>query len=168
MKLPDPRTAGSKNPGATNILRLAGKLPAIVALLGDMLKGLIPVVLAKLCHVEGIMLGFVGFAAFVGHLYPIFFKFKGGKGVATFFGVTFGLSIPIGFALIITWLIVALLFRYSSLSALVAAITAPIYIAIFENIGYLIPLLLMVLLIIWKHRDNIKRLTIGEESKIHL
>jgi glycerol-3-phosphate acyltransferase PlsY len=166
--LPDPRTIGSKNPGATNILRIAGKWPAFLVLIADMLKGLLPVLLARIVGLHGFALGLVALSTFLGHLYPIFFKFKGGKGVATFFGTMFALSFWVGIAMIATWILVALIFRYSSLAALMAAILSPIYLAIFTDFGYLLPVLLMTLLIVWKHRPNISRLRVGTEEKIKL
>lgn len=168
MGLPDPRTQGSGNPGTTNVLRIGGKWAAILTLLGDALKGVIPVILAKLFHVEGIYLALVALAAFLGHLYPVFFKFQGGKGVATFLGTMFALSIPVGIAFVITWLIIAVLFRYSSLAAIIASIITPLYAFIFHHYDYIIPIIAMDLLIIWKHRSNIKRLRFGTESKIKL
>jgi glycerol-3-phosphate acyltransferase PlsY len=168
MGLPDPRTKGSGNPGTSNMLRLGGKTAALLTLLGDALKGFIPVLLAYLFKVEGLALGFVAFAAFLGHLYPIFFKFKGGKGVATFLGSMFALSIPIAIAVVITWLVVGFLFRYASLASIMATIIAPLYAIIFKEYGYIIPIIAMALLVIWRHRTNIERLRFGTESKIKL
>lgn len=168
MHLPDPRTSGSKNPGATNILRIGGKLPALLVLLADMLKGFLPVLVARIFGISGFALGLVAFCAFLGHLYPIFFKFKGGKGVATFFGTVFALSPWAGIAIIVTWLLMAIIFRYSSLAALVASILSPVYLATFTDFGYLIPVLAMSLLILWNHRSNISRLRMGTEGKIKL
>lgn len=168
MGLPDPRKEGSGNPGTTNVLRIGGKIAALLTLFGDALKGAIPVIIAHLFHVEGLLLGFVAVAAVLGHLYPIFFKFKGGKGVATFFGTMFALSLPLGIAIVVTWLIIALLFRYASLSALIATILSPVYAVIFKEYYYLAPIIVIALLIIWKHHGNIKRLRFGTESKIKL
>lgn len=166
MGLPDPRTEGSKNPGTTNVLRIGGKKAAIITLLGDMLKGVIPVLIAHALRVDGFMLGLVALAAFLGHLFPLYFGFKGGKGVATFLGAQLALAPIIGIAIIITWLIVALLFRYSSLAALVAAALAPIYALILQHYAYFIPILAMTLLIYWKHQSNIKNLLAKKEDKI--
>jgi glycerol-3-phosphate acyltransferase PlsY len=166
MHLPDPRTVGSKNPGATNMLRIGGKCSALLVLVADMLKGLLPVLVARIFGLHGFDLGLVALGSFLGHLYPIFFGFRGGKGVATFFGAIFALSLWGGVAIVVTWLLMALIFRYSSLAALVAAIVSPIYLAIFTEFGYLIPVLFMMLLIVWKHRTNISRLRIGAEEKI--
>jgi acyl phosphate:glycerol-3-phosphate acyltransferase len=168
MHLPDPRTVGSKNPGATNILRISGKMTALLVLIGDMLKGVLPVLVARILGLRGFELGIVAFCAFLGHLYPIFFGFKGGKGVATFFGTIFALSFWAGIAMIVSWMLIALIFRYSSLAALIAAILSPIYLAVFTDFGYLIPVLFMSLIILWNHRSNISRLRMGTESKIKL
>lgn len=168
MGLPDPRTKGSGNPGASNMLRIGGKTAAILTLFGDTLKGIVPVLVARLFHVEGLALGLVAFGAFLGHLYPVFFKFQGGKGVATFLGSMFPLSIPIAIAVILTWLVVAFLFRYASLASIIATIIAPLYAIIFKEYGYIIPIIAMALLVIWRHRGNIQRLRFGTESKIKL
>ncbi len=127
--LPDPRSDGSGNPGATNVLRLGGKKPAIVTLAGDMLKGLLPVLLGHALGLAPVLLALVGLAAFLGHLYPVFFRFQGGKGVATALGVLLGLDWVVGLATVATWLAVAFLTRYSSLSALIATGLAPVWVA---------------------------------------
>jgi glycerol-3-phosphate acyltransferase PlsY len=167
MGLPDPREQGSKNPGATNVLRLGGKKAAIVTLLGDMLKGLIPVLVAQGMNVSAEVLASVGLAAFVGHLYPVFFGFRGGKGVATALGVLTGFSWVVGLAVLLTWLAVAFVGRISSLSALIAAALAPIYV----NYWLAAPApttatLAMSGLLIYRHRGNIRRILNGEESRI--
>lgn len=166
MKLPDPRSEGSNNPGATNVLRIGGQTAAALTLTGDMLKGFIPVFAAQIFGIEGFHLGLIAFAAFIGHLYPIFFKFQGGKGVATALGALLGLSVITGILVSITWLIVAFISRYSSLAALMASAIAPIYLLIFSNKAYFIPALMMTLLIFWRHRNNIKNLRAGTEGKI--
>jgi acyl phosphate:glycerol-3-phosphate acyltransferase len=168
MHLPDPRSQGSNNPGATNVLRIGGKLPAVITLVGDMLKGAIPVLLAHLFNVQGFALGLVAIAALIGHIFPVFFKFQGGKGVATALGAMFALSPLLGIAMIITWLIVAALFRYSSLAALVSAGLAPIYAAVFTNYGYLLPILGITAILVWRHWTNIERLKAGTETKIQM
>lgn len=168
LGLPDPRIEGSGNPGTANVLRIAGKKAAALVLLGDALKGFIPVVVARIFNVDGLALGLVAIAAVIGHIYPIFFKFKGGKGVATFLGTTFALSPIVGIAFILTWLIVAFLSRYASLASLISSILSIIYILIFSKFAYLIPMLAIIALIIWKHRGNIQRLLAGTESKINL
>jgi len=168
MGLPDPRTQGSRNPGATNVLRIAGKRTAALVLLGDMLKGLIPLLAARAFDVEDHILAAVGLAAFLGHLYPIYFGFHGGKGVATSLGILLGLSWPLAAAVLATWLFMARVFRISSLSALTAAIAAPLYTWLLLNSA---PLLVMVCVIsamlLWRHRGNIQRLISGAEGKIN-
>lgn len=165
--LPDPREQGSKNPGATNVLRLGGKKAAAITLAGDALKGLIPVILAQSLAVAPEVLGAVGLAAFLGHLYPVFFQFKGGKGVATALGVLSGFSGWVGLAVLFTWIAVALVFRISSLAALVTAALAPLYVWFFLHSGVLAGIaLLMATLLFTRHRGNIERLLRGEESRI--
>ena len=167
MGLPDPRTEGSGNPGTTNVLRLAGKRAAVFTLLGDMLKGLIPVLVAGTFASSPWTVAATGLAAFIGHLYPIFFGFKGGKGVATALGVLCGLSWLIGAAVLGTWLFVAVALRYSSLSALIAAIFAPCYAILMQlDPAYVFGIAIMSVLLIWRHRSNIQRLIAGKESKI--
>jgi glycerol-3-phosphate acyltransferase PlsY len=176
MGLSDPRTFGSKNPGATNVLRSGSKAAAIVTLLLDAMKGLVPVLLVK--HFgqpwgleEGTM-GMVGLAAFLGHLYPVFFRFQGGKGVATFIGVVFGISWVLGLAAGISWLVIAYFFRYSSLASLVAAAFAPLYYLLGDRFAWYADarvataLFMMALLLAWRHRENIARLLQGKESKL--
>ncbi len=165
--LSDPRVGGSGNPGATNVLRLHGKKAAILTLAGDVLKGVIPVLLAKALGSSALIVALCGFAAFFGHLFPIFFKFKGGKGVATFIGVLFATHWLSGLAYIGTWGITALLFRYSSLSALVAAVLTPLYSwFILHNPDFVICHVIMVFILIWRHRSNIRNLIAGTETKI--
>jgi len=171
MGLGDPREGGSGNPGATNVLRIGGekgKKAAGITLFGDMLKGLIPVLLAQYwldTSVLTIML--VGFAVFIGHLYPVFFQFKGGKGVATMLGVMFGLSLPIGLAVAGTWLFVAKVLKISSLSALIATLLAPLYIWFLSGLQEWVWITaVMTLILFWRHKDNIQRLLSGEESLI--
>ncbi len=168
--LPDPREGGSGNPGATNVLRIGGekgKKAAAVTLLGDVLKGLVPVVIAHYLVADALVIILVGFAAFIGHLYPLFFGFKGGKGVATMLGVMFGLSLPIGLAVAATWLFVAKVLKISSLSALIATILAPIYIWYLSGvIEWVWVTAVMTAILFWRHRGNIQRLLNGEESLI--
>ncbi len=167
MGLPDPREEGSKNPGATNVLRLGGKKAAIVTLLGDMAKGLIPLAVAKALGAQNVVLAAVGLAAFIGHLYPLFFGFKGGKGVATALGVLTGYSWLTGLAVLLTWIAVAFVSRISSLSALVAAALAPAYVWVLLNSPELIfATALMSALLIWRHKSNIQRILRGQESRI--
>ena len=167
--LPDPRQEGSKNPGATNVLRLAGKQYAIIVLLADMLKGLLPVLLAKLLGGGPIIVGFTCFAAVLGHMYPIYFNFKGGKGVATAIGALLGFHFILGVIVIATWLLIANFTRYSSLASIVSLLLAPFY-SLYAARGFeaFPPLMCIALFVIYKHRDNISRLIDGTESKIDL
>lgn len=163
----DPRTVGSKNPGATNVLRHAGKKAAFFTLLGDLLKGLLPVVIGHYLEMDWMWLGLVGLAAFLGHVYPIFYDFKGGKGVATALGVFIGLQPIVGIVVVLTWLISALIFNISSLSALIAMLLAPLYFFwITESLPLLIILLVMTIVIYWRHRSNIVEIIDGTEDKI--
>ncbi len=165
MRLPDPRSQGSGNPGATNVLRVGGKKPAAITLAGDSLKGLIPVLLARSLDAPDLTLALAGLAAFLGHLYPLFFGFKGGKGVATMFGVLFGLHWAVGLATVASWLFVAKVLKISSLSALVASLLAPFYIwLIIPSREFIIVTVLMTILLYWRHRSNIQRLIQGEET----
>ena len=167
LELPDPRTQGSHNPGATNVLRIGGKKAAVLTLLGDVLKSAVVVVLANIFGVSGFALGLVGCAAFVGHIFPLFFKFQGGKGVATAFGVVLALSWSAGLLAAATWLVIAVVFRYSSFAAIIAAVLAPLYLIIFsQQYGCVIPVIIMCLLLLWRHLPNIQRLRAGTESKI--
>lgn len=165
--LPDPRSQGSHNPGATNVMRLGGKLPAAITLAGDFLKGLLPVLLAQLVGAGDLGLALTALAAFLGHLYPVFFGFRGGKGVATAFGVILGLSPWVALLVLASWLAMAVLTRISSLSALTAAALAPVYIWWFDLPAvYVAAMLIMVLMLIWRHRSNIQRLLDGTESRM--
>ena len=176
MGLKDPRTFGSKNPGATNVLRSGSKPAAIVTLLLDGLKGWLPVVLVrwfgKPYGLEEGTLALVGLAAFLGHLWPVFFRFQGGKGVATFIGVVFGIDLWLGVATGATWLIIAFFFRYSSLASLVAAVFAPCFYLLGNRIRWsaessvAAALFVMALLLAWRHRENIARLLQGKESRL--
>lgn len=165
LKLPDPRTVGSHNPGATNVLRLAGKKIAAFVLLFDALKGLIPVVVGRLVGIDGFALGMLALFAFLGHLFPIYFKLKGGKGVATAFGGLLGLSPLLGIAAAIIWGIIIKFSRYVSLASLCVAILTPIFSFYMTNPLYFIPILIMSLLLIWRHRANITRLLSRAENK---
>lgn len=176
MGLNDPRTYGSKNPGATNVLRSGSKLAAIVTLLFDALKGWAPVVLVRAYGApygleEGTQ-ALVGIAAFLGHLWPVFFRFQGGKGVATALGVLVGFSGWLGLACAMTWLIIAVFFRYSSLASLVAAVFAPVYYWIAQGVVWqadariAAAIVAMAALLVWRHRENIRRLLAGQESRL--
>jgi len=167
MGLPDPRTIGSKNPGATNVLRTGSKKAAALTLFGDFLKGLLPVLLGLGLGAEPPVLALIGMAAFLGHLYPVFFGFQGGKGVATALGVILGLSWPVALAALLTWLLMAKVFKISSLSALTAAVLTPLYCWLLApQIEYIILFSLLSLLLIWRHRSNIRNLMSGAEGKI--
>ena len=167
MQLEDPRTLGSNNPGATNVLRLYGKKAAIPTLAGDVLKGVIPVLIGRALHAPDIILASIGLAAFSGHLFPVFFKFQGGKGVATLVGVLLGTYWLLGLAYIGTWLLMAAIFRYSSLAGLTAAATTPIYTAfVLESPWFIASTMLIAILLFWRHTSNIKKLLNGEEDKI--
>jgi len=167
MGLPDPRGEGSGNPGATNVLRFGGKKAAAITLAGDMIKGLIPVLIAQYLNISVLGIALVGLAAFLGHLYPVFFQFKGGKGVATMLGVMFGFSWWIGLATAGTWLFMAKIVKISSLSALVATALAPVYVWLWFNhpepIGVTI---FMTVILFWRHRSNIQNMMKGTEGAI--
>jgi acyl phosphate:glycerol-3-phosphate acyltransferase len=176
MGLNDPRSYGSKNPGATNVLRSGNKAAAVVTLALDAIKGFVPVLLVKLFGKEfGLgdgTVALVALAAFVGHLWPVFFKFKGGKGVATAAGVLFGIHWALGLATLATWAIIAFFFRYSSLAALAAAAFAPVYYLFGDRVAWyaekpiLLAIFVMSVLLIVRHRENINRLLQGKESKL--
>jgi acyl phosphate:glycerol-3-phosphate acyltransferase len=167
LGLPDPRNQGSCNPGATNVLRIGGKKAAAITLIGDMLKGLIPVLVAKLLGADLSIQAAVAVAAFLGHLYPVFFGFQGGKGVATALGVLLGIHWPVGLLTIATWLVIAKVFKISSLAALLAILVTPLYIWwLIPNQSLLIAMLFMGTLLFWRHRSNIKGLLAGTEGKI--
>jgi glycerol-3-phosphate acyltransferase PlsY len=176
MGLKDPRTFGSKNPGATNVLRSGNKAAAIVTLLLDALKGFLPVFavrwFGKAYGLDDGTVALAGLAAFLGHLWPVFFRFRGGKGVATFIGVVFGVHPLLGIATGATWLIIAFFFRYSSLASLVAAVFAPAYYLLGNRIQWYagtsiaIALFVMAMLLAYRHRENINRLLQGKESRL--
>jgi glycerol-3-phosphate acyltransferase PlsY len=163
MRLPDPRSYGSKNPGATNVLRSGRKAAAVLTLLGDAGKGWLAVWLAARLGGD---VPAAGLAVFVGHLYPVFHRFRGGKGVATAAGVLFGFSLWLGLAALATWIVIALFFRYSSLAALVAALLAPVYAWFLDSEKLLLVVIAIGLLLIWRHRGNISRLAAGTESRL--
>ena len=163
----DPRSFGSGNPGATNVLRSGNKAAAAVTLLGDAAKGWIAMTLVAQLGADARAVAFVGLAAFLGHLYPVFLKFKGGKGVATAIGVLIGLAAPLALAAASVWLVTALVFRYSSLAAIVAACVTPVLALAWHGPGALALVVgMMCLLLIWRHRGNIGRLLAGTESRI--
>ncbi len=161
----DPRTQGSGNPGATNVLRIAGPFAAILVLVFDILKGTVSVYAAFLFGVDAISIGVIAIAACLGHMYPVFFKFKGGKGVATALGCLISMGFNLAGLLFGSWILVVLVTGYSSLAAIITVMLAPIYTLFFKP-EYLYSVLMLSILIIWQHRDNIRRLLRGEESKI--
>lgn len=163
----DPRTVGSGNPGATNVLRAVGKGPALATLAGDVLKGFLPVVVAPYVGLDPAWVAGAGVAAFLGHLYPVFFGFKGGKGVATLVGVMFGYDWHLGLAFVVTWLAVAAVTRYSSLAALCATTAAPLFAVLLGlPLSYAGALGVMGIAVFWRHRDNMARLRTGTEGRI--
>lgn len=165
--LPDPRTTGSYNPGATNVLRIGSKQAAFVTLLGDVLKGFLPVALARWFEADLVIAAAAGLAAFFGHLYPVFFGFQGGKGVATALGVLTGIHWGLGLLLAGTWLAVAKLSKISSLAALTAAVLSPLYAYWIVRIPWITGMVaVMAGWLIFRHRDNIRRLRHGEEGRI--
>ena len=167
MGLPDPRSEGSNNPGATNVLRIGGKKAAAITLLGDMLKGVLPVAVGHLFDVSTLTFSLAAMAAFLGHLYPVFFGFKGGKGVATALGTQFGLHWGIGLAVAGIWLFMAKVVKISSLSALVSMALAPVIIYWIWPANELIVMqIIMSMILFWRHKSNIQRLISGEESLI--
>lgn len=166
MGLEDPRDVGSKNPGATNVLRTGGKKAAIITLTGDMLKGLIPVLAVQQLQADTTAAVITGISAFLGHLYPLYFHFKGGKGVATFYGVLLGLNWMVGLTALAVWILVILLFRISALSALVSAFSSPFITWYFEGPTTLISAVtIMAVLLIWRHRSNIKKIIEDRNSQ---
>ncbi len=170
LGLPDPRTTGSNNPGATNVLRISNKLTAASVLFFDILKGTVPVWGAYLLYAhfglkEPLYLGIIGVSACLGHMYPVFFNFQGGKAVATALGTLFPIGLGLGVLLIITWIGVAKLAKYSSLAAIVTVSMAPLYVFLLKPL-YVYPTLMLSALIIFRHKDNIIRLLKGTENKI--
>jgi glycerol-3-phosphate acyltransferase PlsY len=171
MGLADPRSYGSGNPGATNVLRTGNKAAAVLTLLGDALKGVVAVLLAKAIAPQlGLGSGaiaLVALAAFIGHLYPVFHGFRGGKGVATAAGVLLALNLALGLGTLLTWVLIAWFFRYSSLAALISAVFAPLwYLFLFRPDPIAVAVTLMSLLLIWRHAANIRKLLEGKESRI--
>jgi glycerol-3-phosphate acyltransferase PlsY len=169
--LSDPRTYGSKNPGATNVLRSGNKAAAVLTLLGDAAKGALAVWLAQQFGprygVGEAGVALVALAVFLGHLFPIYFRFQGGKGVATALGILLALDPWVGGATLLTWIIIAAVFRYSSLAAIVAAMLAPIYYYTFLDPSIIaLAIAVMSLLLIWRHRGNIEKLLAGKESRL--
>ena len=167
MGLPDPRQGGSGNPGATNVLRIGGKKAAALTLVGDILKGVLPVALAHALDVPPWSVALTAVAAFLGHLYPLFFRFQGGKGVATAFGATLALSWPVALACGLTWLMVAVVSRYSSLASLLAVALSPAFAMVLTaNTDNAVAFGVIALFVFWRHRQNIARLRAGTEGRI--
>ncbi len=167
LDLPDPRTQGSNNPGATNVLRIGGKKAAAATLVGDGLKGFIPVAIGQYLGLETQALALIALGAFLGHVYPIFFGFKGGKGVATFIGSLLALNYFVGLAFVVTWLFVAKVLKISSLSALIATLLTPLY--FYLIVGDIETTFIVGVLCLWifyTHKSNIKRMLSGEEDSI--
>ncbi|WP_334019074.1 glycerol-3-phosphate 1-O-acyltransferase PlsY [Alteromonas sp. S015] len=163
--LPDPRTAGSLNPGATNVYRLGGRIPALLVLVMDILKGTIPVYGSYFLGIEPIMLGVIAIFACLGHIFPLYFGFKGGKAVATAFGAMLPIGLDLAGLLILSWVVAVFLTGYSSLGALIAVSLAPLFTFMIKPL-YTIPVAMLSLLIILRHKDNITRLMAGNESKV--
>ncbi len=161
----DPRNQGSGNPGATNVLRIAGPFAAVSVLVFDILKGTVSVYASFLLGVDAISIGAIAIAACLGHMYPVFFKFRGGKGVATALGCLISMGFNLAGLLLGSWILVVIVSGYSSLAAIITVLLAPIYTLFFKP-EYLYAVLMLSILIIWQHRDNIRRLLRGEESKI--
>jgi glycerol-3-phosphate acyltransferase PlsY len=167
MGLDDPRTTGSHNPGATNVLRHGGKKAGIITLTGDMLKGLIPVLIVSQFQADALSIAIVGLSAFLGHLFPIYYGFKGGKGVATYYGVIFGVNWLVGIIAVSIWLTVAVLLKISSLSALISISITPFVLWYFsQSVALTSTAAVMSILVIWRHQSNIRFLLQGTEGKI--
>ncbi|RCU51724.1 glycerol-3-phosphate 1-O-acyltransferase PlsY [Corallincola luteus] len=163
--LPDPRTEGSKNPGTTNVYRLGGAVPAVLTLLADMLKGTIPVWGSYFLQLPAIWLGVIAVAACIGHMYPCFFEFSGGKGVATAFGALLPIGLDLGALLVITWGLVIRTSGYSSLASIVTISLSPLFVYWIKPL-YTLPVAMLALLMLWRHHQNISRLLAGTEKKI--
>jgi len=167
MGYEDPRTLGSGNPGATNVLRHGGKKAAIITLVLDILKGVVAILMTKFITDSALILALSALAVFLGHLYPVFFNFKGGKGVATALGILVTLAWSVGLAALATWLIIAFSFRYSSLAALTTAMLTPVYMFYFTGVlEYILLATIIAILMLWRHRRNIRNLLNGTEGKI--
>ena len=167
MGLPDPRTGGSGNPGATNVLRLGGKKAALLTLLGDVFKGVLPVLAAHGLGLPALSIALTSLGCFLGHLYPVYFRFQGGKGVATAFGAIIALDWRVGLAFGLTWLILAAGTRYASIASLLAGLTAPAAAWLLTGrIGDVAALGCIAIFIFWRHRANIQRLLSGTEGQI--
>jgi len=165
MGLPDPRSEGSNNPGASNMYKIAGKTPAAITLVGDALKGFIPVLIGRFLEMDEMVLSLIALAAFFGHLYPLFFHFKGGKGVATAFGVILALNWTVAIAVLLTWLSVLTLFKLSSLSALITALLTPLYFYFIDtSLTFTVMSGIISFILIIRHRSNIVKILDGTED----
>ena len=168
MGIEDPRKTGSRNPGATNVLRHGGKTAAIITLMGDMLKGLIPVLIVSQFQSDTLIIALVGLFAFLGHIFPVYYGFKGGKGVATYYGVILGINWQVGLIAITIWLATAALLKISSLSALVSIFCTPFLLWYFsQSIELTSAVILMSVIAFWRHQNNIKQLIQGTENHIN-
>lgn len=165
--LPDPRLEGSGNPGATNVLRIGGISAAVMVLIFDMLKGAAPAYIAYRLNIDAVWLGVIAISACLGHIYPIFFNFKGGKGVATAFGAMAPIGNELAISLLISWILLILITRYSSLAAIITAILAPIYTYYLDE-RFTIPVAMLSTLIVLRHKHNLIRLLKGEEPKVSM
>ncbi len=169
MRFPDPRAEGSKNPGATNVLRIAGKKAAALTLFGDLLKGFIPVLLAALFLQESFYIALTGFSAFIGHCYPLYYRFEGGKGVATAIGFILAFDWLVGLTVVAIWLVIARISKLSALAALIAFTCMPfIYFAVRADLAVSGLLGLLSVILIYRHRENIQRMINGTENKSRL
>jgi len=166
MGLPSPRSVGSGNPGATNVLRLGNKKAAGLTLAGDFIKGVLPVAIAHALHFTPMLMACVGLAAVLGHIFPVFFGFKGGKGVATLVGVLFALNLWLGLAFALSWFVMAKVFKISSLSSIIATLLSPAFAYFLMGQETLAPMVILAAIVIIRHHSNIKRLLSGTESKI--
>lgn len=167
MGLEDPRKTGSNNPGATNVLRHGGKKAAIITLIGDMVKGLIPVLVVLQFHTDNLLIGLVGLFALLGHIFPVYYHFRGGKGVATYYGVILGINWQVGLIVLAIWLLAAKLLKISSLSALISIFLTPLVLWYFSpSVELCSAVAAMSLFVFWRHQRNIKSLLQGTEVKI--
>ena len=167
MRLPDPRSYGSKNPGATNVLRTGKKVAAVLTLAGDAGKGWLAVYLAQSYAGDAVIVAVAGLAAFLGHLYPVFYRFRGGKGVATAAGALFGFDLWLGLGTLVTWCVIAAFFRYASLASIIAALFAVFFTWFIKlEASFLMAVAVMAAFLVWRHRENIRRLASGTESKL--
>ena len=167
MGIEDPRSTGSNNPGATNVLRHGGKKAAIITLIGDMLKGLIPVLIATQLQMETTVIALTALFALLGHVFPVYYGFKGGKGVATFYGTILAINWQVGLIVLLIWLLIAALIKISSLSALVSIFSTPLVLWYFSHsVELTMACAIMSMIVFWRHKQNIRSLLRGSEAKI--